>query len=193
MLSSADNIGTGSIEHISANGLGACFAVDMSLASEPSEYICYACCPESACKDMTPAEDDSQGHVSLAFTVPTRQMPQVFDMRFTSVVAYGKLTIMDLPKEPDERVVSVTLRASQPLTGQAVYRSGSEATAVCAATDASNDLEIEFHYGSPAFRPRSAAGSCASASRQTEGATRSLSIYRTRNFRWSGTASCRSR
>ena len=126
MLSSADNIGTGSIEHISANGLGACFAVDMSLACEPSEYICYACCPESACKDMTPAEDDSQGHVSLAFTVPTRQMPsdksfdpdaavifgrstaadrmpQVFDMRFTSVVAYGKLTIMDLPKEPDER------------------------------------------------------------------------------------------
>ncbi len=167
MLSSADNIGTGSIEHISANGLGACFAVDMSLACEPSEYICYACCPESACKDMTSAEDDSQGHVSLAFTVPTRQMPsdksfdpaaavifgrstaadrmpQVFDMRFTSVVAYGKLTIMDLPKEPDERVVSVTLRASRPLTGQAVYRSGSEMTSVCAEADASNDLEIEY-------------------------------------------------
>ena len=50
MLSSADNIGTGSIEHISANGLGACFAVDMSLACEPSEYICYACCPESPAK-----------------------------------------------------------------------------------------------------------------------------------------------
>lgn len=167
ILSSADNIGTGSIEHISANGLGACFTVNISLACEPSEYICYACCPESACKDMTLTGTDTHQQVALDFTVPTRQiptdesfdpaaavmlglstaadcMPEAFDMRFTSVVAYGKLTIRDLPKEPAERVVSVTLRASQPLTGKAICSSDSEVTTVDASAEASDELEIAY-------------------------------------------------
>lgn len=167
VLSTADNMAEATIGQLSDDRLSASFDVDMELASMPDSYRLYACCPASAFEGLTAAEDDPQQTPRLDFTVPSHQRSsaQSFDpaaavifgssagdiapassvaMKFTSIVAYGKITIKDLPLDGGERVRSITLAASQPISGSAACRFDEETPRSTAAQSASGSIEMEY-------------------------------------------------
>lgn len=167
VLSTAGNMAEATIGQLSDDRLSASFDVDMELASMPDKYRLYACCPASAFEGITTAEDDPQQTPRLDFTVPTHQRPsaQSFDpaaavifgssagdiapassvaMKFTSIVAYGKITVKDLPLDDGERVRSITLAASRPLSGAATYGFDDSEPNTTAAQSASGCIEMEY-------------------------------------------------
>lgn len=167
VLSTTDNMAEATIGQLSDDRLSASFDVDIELASMPDKYRLYACCPASAFEGITTAEDDPQQTPRLDFTVPTHQRPsaQSFDpaaavifgssagdiapassvaMKFTSIVAYGKITVKDLPLDDGERVRSITLAASQPISGSAAYSFDEETPHTTAAQSASGSIEMEY-------------------------------------------------
>lgn len=167
VLSTADNMAEATIGQLSDDRLSASFDVDMELASMPDKYRLYACCPASAFEGITTAEDDPQQTPRLDFTVPSHQCSsaQSFDpaaavifgssadniapassvaMKFTSIVAYGKITIKDLPLDDGEQVRSITLAASRPLSGAATYSFDDSEPNTTAAQSASGCIEMEY-------------------------------------------------
>ncbi|MDE6861664.1 MAG: hypothetical protein K2J31_02820 [Alistipes sp.] len=174
IISTADNIAEASIGYISDDRSSASFDVDMELASTPDEYRLYACCPASAFDGITTDRDNPQQAPQLDFTVPQHQRPtsQSFDsdaavifgcsasditptsfvaMQFTSIVAYGKITVRDLPLDDCERVTSITLAASRPISGKATYRFDDDTPHSEAAQSASDTIEIEYSTADATF------------------------------------------
>lgn len=174
ILSSSDNFAETSVGQLSADRLSASFEVDMKLISQPSSYRFYGCCPASAFDGITTSEEDSERTPHLDFTLPSHQRPteQSFDpaaaiifgssvseetipssvaMTFSSITAYGRITIKDLPLSDGEWVESVTLAASQPISGAAIYRFDDSQPRTLAAQSASYTIEIEHSGSSSTF------------------------------------------
>lgn len=174
ILSSADNFAEASVGHLSADRLSASFEVDMALNSTPAEYRFYACCPASAFASIVTAADDPEQTQHIDFTIPSHQrptqrsfdptaavifgssaseetMPSSVAMRFTSITAYGKITVKDLPLSDGEHVESITLATSQPLSGAATYYFDESQPQTIAAESASSAIEIEYAADSGTF------------------------------------------
>lgn len=174
VLFSADNMAEAAVDRLSDDRLSASFEVDMPLAAPTDEYRLYACCPASAFDRITTAADNPDLTPHLAFTVPSHQCPteRSFDpaaavifgssassdilpsavaLSFSSIVAYGKITIKDLPLSVGESVESITLVASQPLSGAALYYFDEPQIETIAAPSASHTIEIEYPTDSPTF------------------------------------------
>lgn len=167
ILSTTDNIGEAAVEHLSSDRLTARFSVDMTLQSQPAEYEYYACCPSSAFRGACTPAEYPESDPRIEFTVPPIQssaknsfdpdaavifgransgdmIPETLEMSFTSIVAYGKISIKDLPLDAGERVVSITLAASQPISGDAEYRFDDADACTVAAAGAQNSIEIGY-------------------------------------------------
>lgn len=174
VLSSADNMAEAAIAHLSDDRLSASFDVDMHLSSTPAEYRIYACCPASVFDRITTETDCPDVAPCLEFTVPVHQCPseRSFDpaaavifgssesspipqssiaLSFSSIAAYGRITVKGLPLSEGERVESVTLAASQPISGAAVYHFDEAQPQTVAAPEASHTLEIEYPTDSGTF------------------------------------------